>query len=320
MMMEAGMRVSLSVKTAYPHVSDPRHGARQFLERVTVAQEQGFDGLFLGDHHITARTYLQNVPILARALGIWRDRRVGALFLLPLWPAVLLAEQIGTLAALTNGHFVVQCALGGGAKQFAAMDTALSERGVLFEQRFGVLMTLLSGDAVEVDVDGEPQLLKIAPVPSETVEVWIGAHRAVAIDRAARLGDTWYAAPGHPIGELRDLMDVYVRACERHAIRPRSVPLRREVYVAADSAGAERMRAAVSRSGGHRGFDPASLVIGVHGEVVEAFAELAEIGFTEVVCRQLAPDQQDALSSLERLGEVRRAVAAVTPASRFVSA
>src|SRR5206468_3368563 len=79
------------------------------------------DSLFLGDHHATAVPYYQNVPMLGRLLAEWGDRPAGCLFLLPLWNPVLVAEQVGTLAALARGRFILQCGLGDDESQFAAM-------------------------------------------------------------------------------------------------------------------------------------------------------------------------------------------------------
>ena len=60
----------------------------------------GLDSLFVGDHHNVPVPYYQNVAILGRLLAEWDTRPAGALFLLPLWHPVLLAEQIGTLASI----------------------------------------------------------------------------------------------------------------------------------------------------------------------------------------------------------------------------
>ena len=77
---------------------DVRAGARWMVERARAAADAGLDSLFVGDHHNVPVPYYQNVPILGRLLAEWDDRPAGALFLLPLWHPVLLAEQIGTLA------------------------------------------------------------------------------------------------------------------------------------------------------------------------------------------------------------------------------
>ena len=306
------MRTSVSVASSYPQATDPRQAVTHLLERVEVAEDAGFDGLYLGDHHATTTPYLQNVPMLARSLAVWGARPVGALFLLPLWPPVLMAEQVATLASMTRGRFVLQCAVGGGERQFAAMGVPLRRRARLFEDHLDVVRRLLVGEASAAPGGGGSNDATISPTAPEPVEVWIGAHTPPAIDRAARLGDAWYAAPRHPVAELEGLMAVYREACARHGTRPRCAPVRRDVHVAADDAEARRVRESVRRSG-HRGFDPSSVIVGVHDEVVAAFDELASLGFDEVVCRQLAPDQPDALASLQRLGEVRRAATQLTP-------
>jgi len=84
--------------------------------------------LFVGDHHVTGAPYYQNVPIVGRLLAEWGDRPCGALFLLPLWHPVLMAEQVGTLASVARGRFIIQCAIGAGRGQFAAMDADIRKR------------------------------------------------------------------------------------------------------------------------------------------------------------------------------------------------
>ena len=75
-----------------------------YRANVSGAREAGLDSLFLGDHHAVPVPYYQNVPMLGRLLAEWGDRPAGALFLLPLWNPVLVAEQIGSLAAIAAGE------------------------------------------------------------------------------------------------------------------------------------------------------------------------------------------------------------------------
>src|SRR5262245_54463070 len=121
------MKLGTSLKSVYA-VDDPRVGARHMIERARASYDAGFDSLFVGDHHATPIPYYQNVPILGRLLAEWHERTAGVLMLLPLWHPVLAAEQLGTLAAIHDGPFVLQCALGGGADQFAAMGAELKQR------------------------------------------------------------------------------------------------------------------------------------------------------------------------------------------------
>ena len=103
------------------------------VERAEAARQADLDSLFVGDHHITDHAYYQNSPILGRMLAHWHDKPAGALYLLPLWHPVLLAEQISTLAAIMPGRFIMQCGLGGLPHQSAGMGVDMSQRVAMFE-------------------------------------------------------------------------------------------------------------------------------------------------------------------------------------------
>ena len=96
------MKVGVSLRSGYAPM-DVRTGAQWMVERARAASDAGLDSLFVGDHHNVPVPYYQNVPMLGRLLAEWDDRPAGALFLLPLWHPVLLAEQIGTLASIAAG-------------------------------------------------------------------------------------------------------------------------------------------------------------------------------------------------------------------------
>ena len=116
------------------------------LGQTRAANRAGLDSLTLGDHHSTGPGgYVQNVPMLGRLLAEWTDRPAGCLFLVPLWNPVLMAEQIGTLAALSSGPFIVQAGLGGGDAQFRAMGADLAQRAARFEEGIVVAQALVAG-------------------------------------------------------------------------------------------------------------------------------------------------------------------------------
>jgi alkanesulfonate monooxygenase SsuD/methylene tetrahydromethanopterin reductase-like flavin-dependent oxidoreductase (luciferase family) len=270
------------------------------VERARAARDAGLDSLFVGDHHATGPgVYYQNVPILGRLLAEWGDRPAGALFLLPLWPPVLLAEQIGTLAAIAGGRFVMQTAIGGGADQFAGMGVPLAGRAERFEAGLDAVRRLLAGD----EVGGA----RIAPVTPEPLEVWIGGTAPRAIDRAARLGDGWLGnADGVP-DAARAQAATYRERCAAHGRPPTIVAIRRDVHVGADPEDAERTAGPIVH-GGYRGFHPDAFVYGSVEQVAAKFRDLAQMGYTDVIVRQLASEPTDAIASIERLAAVREAV------------
>jgi alkanesulfonate monooxygenase SsuD/methylene tetrahydromethanopterin reductase-like flavin-dependent oxidoreductase (luciferase family) len=276
------------------------------LERTVAAREAGLDALFVGDHHVTPIAYFQNAPILGRLLAEWGDRTAGALFLLPLWNPVLVAEQIATLAAIAEGPFVMQCAIGDGPGQFAGMGADMRRRVRDFESGLDIIRRLLAGESVTAETPYPIQDAVVRPVPPSPVQVWIGADAENGIGRAARLGDTWYAGPSLTPDEAKAKLAYYLERCSIEGRRPAYLPIRRDVHVADSAADAERIRAA---SAGYRGMQASALVIGTPDEVAAEFRSLAALGFTEVVIRQLAEDHEDALASYRGLAEVHAAVA-----------
>jgi alkanesulfonate monooxygenase SsuD/methylene tetrahydromethanopterin reductase-like flavin-dependent oxidoreductase (luciferase family) len=301
------MRVGVSEASARK-VRDPRQGARWMVERAAAARRAGLDSLFVGDHHATPAPYYQNVPIIARMLAEWGEAPAGCLFLLPLWNPVLLAEQVGTLASIAAGRFIVQVGLGDDEAQFAAMGTTLRTRTSAFEQSLDVVRRLLAGEVVSADARFSFREARVALRPAEPIEVWIGASAPLAIARAARLGDGFLAAPGATLAQAGEQLRHYHEECAAHGRTPTAIAVRRDIYVADSRADAEAATGAIVR-GGYRGFDPTALVIGTVDEVVERFRALSRLGYTDVIVRHVTDEQPYVLASLARLAEVRKALA-----------
>src|SRR6266536_3631375 len=282
--MTGGLRIGASLRGGHG-VTDVRAGARWMVERARAARQAGLDSLFLGDHHVTGFPYYQNVPMLGRLLGEWGDAPAGALFLLPLWHPVLLAEQFGGMGGTLRG------------------------RAAAFETNLAIVRRLLAGEEVTVDRPAPIRAARIGPLPPEPVQVWIAAAAPAAIDRAARLGEGWIAGPALTVAEARAQLDTYRERCAAHGRPVRATVIRRDVHVGADQADADRVADPVLAAG-YRGFPPDAAVVGGPEHVGQAFAELAEMGYTEVLVRHLAEDQAEVLASYERLADVRAALVA----------
>jgi alkanesulfonate monooxygenase SsuD/methylene tetrahydromethanopterin reductase-like flavin-dependent oxidoreductase (luciferase family) len=289
-------------------MDDHRVGARWMIERARAAFDAGLDSLFVGDHHSTGPfPYYQNVAIMGRLLAEWHGRTAGVLMLLPLWHPVLAAEQIGTLAAVHDGPFVLQCAVGGGAEQFAAMGVPLNRRPSMFEASLSAIRRLLAGEEVSLDSPFRVERARIAPLPNTNVDVWIGAAAPTAIDRAARLGDAFLVGPEATPAEAARLLDEYRERCAAHGVVPTRIAIRRDIHVGDDAEIARVATPVLER--GYRGFDPAAPVVGSTQAVTDSFAALAGLGFTDVIVRHLADDHAAVLASFGRLASVHDAVA-----------
>src|SRR5438093_9948455 len=295
------MKLGISLTSSH-NVTDPREGARWMIERAAAAQRVGLDSLFVGDHHATPGVYYQNVPMMGRLLAEWNDKPAGCLFLLPLWNPVLIAEQVGTLAAIARGRFIFQCGLGDGEAQFLAMGANIKQRPSAFEEAFDIIKRLLAGETVSSQGRFVLENARVSPRPPEPVEYWIGASARVAIHRAARIADGWLASPSLTLEKAREQLGWYREACAKYGKTPSAVAIRRDIYVGESSADAEAVGGAIARAG-YRGFDPSALVWGSVEEVVDKFRAFELLGYTDVIVRHITDNQANVVGSLGRLAE-----------------
>ncbi len=297
------MRVGISISSTYS-VSDPSEGARNMIERAATARQADLDSLFVGDHHVTTQPYYQNSPMLGRLLAEWNNKPAGALYLLPLWHPVLLAEQIATLAAIMQGRFILQCALGGERPQSEGMGVDMKYRVPMFEDSLDIMRRLWAGETVTHERFWNIKNARIAPLPAQNIEVWVGSSAPAALNRTARLAEGWLAQPGLSLQGATDQLNQYRQACAEHNRQPNAVAVRRDIFVGASTQEAEAFKSkAVAK--GYRGFAPESMLVGSVAQVADELANFVDAGFTDVIIRSMSSNQSEALAGIERMAEVK---------------
>ncbi len=242
--------------------------------------------------------------MLGRLLAEWNNKPAGALYLLPLWHPVLLAEQIATLAAIMEGRFILQCALGGERPQSEGMGIDMKYRVPMFEDSLDIMQRLWAGETVTHERFWNIKNAKIAPLPAQKIEVWVGSSAPAALNRTAQLAEGWLAQPGLSLQSATDQLNQYRQACAEHNREPTAVAVRRDIFVGGTSQEAEDFRSnAVAK--GYRGFAPNSMLVGSVNQVVDELAAFAEAGFTDVIIRNMSSNQSEALASIERMAQVK---------------
>ena len=296
------MRVGISIGTTFDP-GDSTDAVSSVLAQADAAVAAGLESLTVGDHHSTGPfVYLQNVPLIGRILGTWSQGPAGCLFLVPLWHPVLMAEQIGTLAAMAAAPFIVQVGVGAGQAQFAAMGRDPRERGSRTERGIRLVKALLDGETVDDD-EWNIHGAHIAPLPVEGTEWWIGGGVPRSIDRAARLGTCWYANADLTLESAARAMDLYREACARHDVHPTRIPIRKDVIIAEDRAEAERLGDSLMAAG-YRGFERGAVAYGDPQAVAEQLAPFGDLGFTDVIIRTMTR-AQSAVRTVALAGELR---------------
>jgi len=269
------------------------------IERAQVAHAAGLGSLTIGDHHDMKVPYAQNTPMLGRLLAEWVGRPAGCLFLTPLWKPLLMAEHIGTLAAMHHAAspgvpFIVQTGIGWGDAQFTNLGADMSRRGRDIDAVIPIVKALLAGEAVTDNYFGLAEAT-VGLRSDGPIEWWIGGTADVAIDRAARLGDCWYGSPGQDDESIR-------RGVERYRAAGGSrFALRRDAVLGPDARAAQSLARDLTERG-YRGLPFERLLSGSANELGERLSELRELGVDDVIVRCASPDQATAITTLQELG------------------
>jgi len=230
--------------------------AQQFTEDralVTAADQLGFDTMYVGQHFLADEIrFLQPVPYLAYLSTVSQRMRLATgIALLTLLHPVDAAEQLATLDAVSGGRAVFGVGLGYSAAEFQAFGIDRASRVRRFEESIALLRQLWSGEPV--DFSGEHFTVKCSPSAVQPVQpggipIWIGGQSLRAVQRAARLGDAWYAAPFPTMTELRGLRQTWLAQRRDLGLRTDGeFPVRRDLMIAPTRAQALERAYLVSR-------------------------------------------------------------------------
>jgi alkanesulfonate monooxygenase SsuD/methylene tetrahydromethanopterin reductase-like flavin-dependent oxidoreductase (luciferase family) len=301
------VRFGLSLTTAHPATADPQQCVRDLLERVQVARDVGFHSVWVGDHHVTPHHYLQNLPMIARIAAVSGQMQIGALFMLPLFPPILLAEQIATLDVICEGRFTLKTAVGGQQDAHAAFGIPWKERAGRFEECLEIMRKLWTEDNVTHEgTYWRFSGVTINPKPVQRpLPVWIGGDADGPLRRAARVADGWLIAPWLWPQICAERIAFYRNALREYAHSVSELPIRRDVYVAPDLATAKRHTEPVLQAG-YRGFTAerlTALIIGGPEEVIAEIEKYRALGCNHFLFRHIVREQNQMLSSIRLIGE-----------------
>jgi alkanesulfonate monooxygenase SsuD/methylene tetrahydromethanopterin reductase-like flavin-dependent oxidoreductase (luciferase family) len=234
-------------------------------------------------------------------MSVTGDMAIGVVLLAPFYHPVLLAEQIGTLAAFAGGPLIVTFVLGGRPPQFQAFGMEERTRVGRLEEVVTITRALLAGE--RVTERGRYHTLEgatISPLPRVPVEIWLGGTVAASAERAGRLGDAWLTGQNATDEDLRRQLELYREAAARAGRPPRPV-LRRDIYVGETDEEARAVVGAILAEG-YRGTGLDQLLVGSAATVVQGLRRYRDMGFDYVMVRHIIGDHPLMLRSFERIG------------------
>ena len=143
------MKAGLFLSAQFPPDASAEEGLAAIVEHAILAEEAGFDSVFLGHHYLARSAFLQPLTLagyLARATS--RIKIGFGILLAPLFNPLALAEEIATLDVLSGGRIV--CGIGAGYRRVEcdAFGVAWDERHRRLSDSVEVMRALWRGEAV----------------------------------------------------------------------------------------------------------------------------------------------------------------------------
>lgn len=225
------MTFSLSVALSPPN---------QLAELAVAAEQNGFSSVVLPDSLFYSEEVSADYPYTANGQRFWDaetpwvDPLIAATSMAAVTSEirfytsvlklgsrhpVVLARQLGSVAALTGDRFGLGLGVGWSPEEFAWCGVPYERRGKRTDEAIEVLRLILDGGMVEYHGEFfDFGKLRMSPAPGERMPFYVGGHSKPALRRAARYGDGWSSAMmtidelRTTIAKLRALLAEYGRA------------------------------------------------------------------------------------------------------------
>ncbi len=234
------MKVGIYLTNQHPPGSDMVSALDEQFVMLRAARDRGWDAVATGQHYLSeGMAQLQLVPFLARlAAEAGEMRGIAGVLLLSLHNPVEVAEQVASLDIIWRGNFAFGVGLGYREVEFDAFRVPRGRRVRRFEESLTLVKRLWTEDAVSFENEAcrlVKVTLTIRPVQQPHPPIWFAATTDQAVERAARLGDTWFIGPHATLPTVARQMSLYRAAVARYGKPfPRELPILREIFCARD--------------------------------------------------------------------------------------
>ena len=229
------MKVGIFLTCQHPPGSDMIAALEGQYAMTRLARDRGWDAVATGQHYLSEGVrQVQLVPFLARlAAEAGEMAGIAGVMLTTLHNPVEVAESIASLDAIWRGNFVFGVGLGYRDVEFDAFGVPRGRRVRRFEQCLDVVRRLWTED----NVSFENEICRLSnvtmtcrPVQRPHPPIWFAANNDRAVERAARLGDSWFINPHATIPEIQRQLALYRAELTRLGKPfPRVVPYIREI-------------------------------------------------------------------------------------------
>ena len=268
---------------------------------VQLAEDLGFDSLWVGDHIAFAVPILDPLLQLAQAAAHSERLLFGtSVYLLPLRHPTLVAKQVATLDRLCEGRLVFGVGVGGEfPREYEACGVPLDERGARLTEAIPLLRRLWSGEPVSSDGRFYPfPEVKLLPRPVQRPgpPIWCGGRHAKALERIGRMDDGWLSYVVTP-EMFRDGLTLIAREVDRAGRKLERFGTGHLLFVRIDDSYERALETATAHLSERYAMDfrkPAAryAALGRPAEVAEKIAAFHAAGVRHVLLDAVGPTQE----------------------------
>ena len=230
---------NISCGIAIPQAFDDLSNAASVLSRyLPRAEALGYEGGWVQEQIVGDAPILEPVTLITYAAALTSKLRLGTSVLITvIRNPVQLAKSLASLDQLSNGRIIVGVGVGGSHIPEAVFGITSERRGQRFVEGLQVMKALwtqprasMSGEFWRfADVAMEPK-----PAQEPHPPLWFGARDAVALRRAARLGDGWMGAGSSSSADFIKQAELLRRCLDEERRDPEKFTISKRVYLAID--------------------------------------------------------------------------------------
>lgn len=231
---------NISCGIAIPQTFNDLSLAASFLSRfLPRAEALGYEGLWVQEQILGEVSLLEPVTLLTYAAALTSEVHLGtSVMITVVRNPVQLAKSLATLDQLSNGRIIVGVGVGGPHIPEAVFGVPSERRGQRFIEGLQVMKALwtlpqasMSGEFWRfADVAMEPK-----PAQKPHPPLWFGARDALALRRAARLGDGWMGAGSSSSADFIEQANLLGRSLGEERRDPDKFMISKRVYLAIDN-------------------------------------------------------------------------------------
>ncbi|MDQ3579903.1 MAG: LLM class flavin-dependent oxidoreductase, partial [Actinomycetota bacterium] len=209
---------------------------REALDEVVLAEELGFDSVWMEEHHGIKDHYWPSPLLVLGGFAVRTSRiRLGTdVVVLPFHHPTKVAEDAAMVDVISGGRLLLTLGASYVSEDLDAFGVDPSKRGALMEDTVRFLQEAWTND--NLDFDGEVfhfKNMRITPKPIQKPrpEIALGAWTPQGLRRAGRLGDRWTTDIINTIQTYKGMAEIYRASAEKNGKTPK-ITIMRECWVA----------------------------------------------------------------------------------------